>query len=32
VIFARGALVAAKWAQGQRSGLYTMADVVGLDE
>lgn len=31
-IFARGALVAAKWARGQKPGLYTMADVVGLAE
>jgi 4-hydroxy-tetrahydrodipicolinate reductase len=29
-IFARGALAAAKWARGQKPGLYTMADVLGL--
>lgn len=31
-IFARGALAAARWARGQKPGLYTMADVVGLAE
>lgn len=30
MIFARGALHAARWAQGQAPGLYTMADVLGL--
>jgi 4-hydroxy-tetrahydrodipicolinate reductase len=29
-IFARGALQAAKWLAGKKSGLYTMADVLGL--
>lgn len=29
-IFARGALRAAKWAAGQKPGLYTMHDVLGL--
>lgn len=31
MIFARGALVAARWAQGRKPGLYSMADVLGLD-
>jgi 4-hydroxy-tetrahydrodipicolinate reductase len=31
MIFARGALAAARWAQGKSSGLYSMADVLGLD-
>lgn len=30
MIFARGALAAAKWAKGKRPGLYSMADVLGL--
>jgi 4-hydroxy-tetrahydrodipicolinate reductase len=30
VIFARGALHAALWARGQKPGLYSMADVLGL--
>lgn len=29
-IFAKGALAAAKWAAGQKPGLYTMRDVLGL--
>jgi 4-hydroxy-tetrahydrodipicolinate reductase len=29
-IFANGALAAAKWGQGQKPGLYAMADVLGL--
>jgi 4-hydroxy-tetrahydrodipicolinate reductase len=29
-IFARGALAAAKWGQGQKPGLYGMTDVLGL--
>jgi 4-hydroxy-tetrahydrodipicolinate reductase len=29
-IFARGAVKAALWARGQRPGLYSMADVLGL--
>jgi len=29
-IFATGALAAAKWGQGQKPGLYAMADVLGL--
>ena len=31
VIFARGAVHAALWAQGRPPGLYRMADVLGLD-
>jgi 4-hydroxy-tetrahydrodipicolinate reductase len=30
MIFARGAIKAALWARGQKPGLYTMADVLGL--
>jgi 4-hydroxy-tetrahydrodipicolinate reductase len=30
MIFARGALAAARWGQGQRPGLYGMNDVLGL--
>ena len=30
-IFAHGALKAALWAHGKKPGLYTMADVLGLD-
>jgi 4-hydroxy-tetrahydrodipicolinate reductase len=30
MIFARGAMRAALWAQGQKPGLYSMADVLGL--
>lgn len=29
-LFAKGALMAAKWAQTQQNGLYTMADVLGI--
>jgi 4-hydroxy-tetrahydrodipicolinate reductase len=32
MIFARGALKAALWAKGQKPGLYSMADVLGLNE
>ena len=32
MIFARGALQAALWARGQKPGLYSMADVLGLGE
>jgi len=32
MIFARGAVKAALWAQGRKPGLYTMADVLGLGE
>ncbi|NWG26005.1 MAG: 4-hydroxy-tetrahydrodipicolinate reductase [Pseudorhodoplanes sp.] len=32
MIFARGALKAALWARGQRPGLYSMADVLGLGD
>ena len=32
MIFARGALKAALWARGQKPGLYSMADVLGLKE
>ena len=28
--YARGALQAARWAEGREPGLYTMADVLGL--
>jgi 4-hydroxy-tetrahydrodipicolinate reductase len=31
MIFARGALIAAQWAQGRPPGLYSMKDVLGLD-
>ena len=32
MIFARGALAAAAWAQRQKPGLYSMADVLGLKD
>ena len=32
MIFARGALKAALWARGQKPGLYSMADVLGLKD
>jgi 4-hydroxy-tetrahydrodipicolinate reductase len=32
MIFARGALHAAAWARGQKPGLYSMADVLGLQD
>jgi 4-hydroxy-tetrahydrodipicolinate reductase len=32
MIFARGALAAAKWGRGQKPGLYSMADVLGLSD
>lgn len=32
MIFARGALKAALWARGQKPGLYSMADVLGLGD
>ena len=32
MIFARGALRAALWARGQKPGLYSMADVLGLED
>jgi 4-hydroxy-tetrahydrodipicolinate reductase len=32
MIFARGALRAALWARGQKPGLYSMADVLGLQD
>jgi 4-hydroxy-tetrahydrodipicolinate reductase len=32
MIFARGALKAAMWARGQKPGLYSMADVLGLND
>jgi 4-hydroxy-tetrahydrodipicolinate reductase len=32
MIFARGALHAAQWARGQKPGLYSMMDVLGLKE
>ena len=31
-VFAHGALKAALWARGQKAGLYSMADVLGLSE
>ncbi len=30
MIFANGALAAARWGQGKKPGLYSMADVLGL--
>jgi 4-hydroxy-tetrahydrodipicolinate reductase len=30
MIFARGALAAARWGQGKKPGLYAMSDVLGL--
>ena len=30
MIFARGALAAARWGQGKKPGLYGMTDVLGL--
>jgi 4-hydroxy-tetrahydrodipicolinate reductase len=32
MIFAHGALKAAKWAHGKAPGLYSMADVLGLGD
>ena len=32
MIFARGALKAAKWCQGRAPGLYSMLDVLGLKD
>jgi 4-hydroxy-tetrahydrodipicolinate reductase len=32
MIFARGALAAARWAKGKEPGLYSMADVLGLND
>src|SRR5206468_7917109 len=32
MIFARGALHAALWTKGQKPGLYSMADVLGLGD
>jgi 4-hydroxy-tetrahydrodipicolinate reductase len=32
MIFARGALRAALWARGKKPGLYSMTDVLGLDD
>jgi 4-hydroxy-tetrahydrodipicolinate reductase len=32
MIFARGAVHAALWARGKPPGLYTMADVLGLND
>jgi 4-hydroxy-tetrahydrodipicolinate reductase len=32
MIFARGALHAALWARGKKPGLYSMADVLGLQD
>lgn len=32
MIFARGALAAARWGQGKKPGLYSMSDVLGLAE
>jgi 4-hydroxy-tetrahydrodipicolinate reductase len=30
MIFARGAVAAARWGQGKKPGLYAMSDVLGL--
>ena len=30
MIFAKGALAAARWGQGKKPGLYSMSDVLGL--
>ena len=32
MLFAYGALKAARWAHGRKPGLYSMADVLGLKE
>jgi 4-hydroxy-tetrahydrodipicolinate reductase len=32
IIFARGALAAARWGKGKKPGLYSMADVLGLSD
>jgi 4-hydroxy-tetrahydrodipicolinate reductase len=32
MIFARGAVKAARWARRQKPGLYSMADVLGLKD
>jgi 4-hydroxy-tetrahydrodipicolinate reductase len=32
MIFARGALAAARWGKGRKPGLYSMADVLGLSD
>jgi 4-hydroxy-tetrahydrodipicolinate reductase len=32
MIFARGALKAALWARGKKPGLYSMMDVLGLQD
>jgi 4-hydroxy-tetrahydrodipicolinate reductase len=32
MIFARGALAAAKWGKGKKPGLYSMLDVLGLSD
>jgi len=32
MIFANGAIAAARWAQGKKPGLYSMADVLGLSD
>ena len=32
MIFARGAVQAALWARGQKPGLYSMVDVLGLKD
>ena len=32
MIFARGALAAAKWGKGKKAGLYSMTDVLGLGD
>lgn len=32
MIFARGALAAARWGQGKKPGLYSMSDVLGLPD
>ncbi|HEV7823082.1 MAG TPA: dihydrodipicolinate reductase C-terminal domain-containing protein [Burkholderiales bacterium] len=30
MIFAKGALAAARWGQGKKPGMYSMRDVLGL--
>ena len=32
MLFARGALVAARWGRGKKPGIYSMADVLGLTD
>ena len=32
MLFARGALVAARWGRGKKPGIYSMTDVLGLTD